>query len=191
MACQPLHHSSCILLQRAQPGTAPCTSQILPKHPVEALWILNPEPMNPEPSLDVPALGSPAYIRPRHECLPSPPSSVWMCAGRCPRLAALPRSFLGILPLQHLAAMLLCWALAVWRLALSAAIMVGVIKFAARAQLLASSAHQLPLTKLGLGLGLACGVAGCGPPAPGSAVGSFLSVARFGQELDIVQCWSG
>ena len=81
---------------------------------------------------------------------------------RCPRLASLRRpTFLqplgGIIPLL---AMLACWAQAVWKLLLGATIMVLVTKFAIRAQLLASSSHQMPLTKLGLGLGIACGLAG-------------------------------
>ena len=81
---------------------------------------------------------------------------------RCPRLASLRRPTL-LQPLGlvvPLLALLACWAQAVWKLLLGATIMVLVTKFALRAQLLASSSHQMPLTKLGLGLGLACGLAG-------------------------------
>ena len=81
---------------------------------------------------------------------------------RCRRLAALPKPSLlqPLGPVLPLLGMLLCWGQAVWNLLLGAAIMVLVIKFAVRAQLLTSSGAQKPITSIFLGLGLACGAAG-------------------------------
>ena len=81
---------------------------------------------------------------------------------RCRRLVALPKPSLlqPLGPVLPLLGMLLCWGQAVWNLLLGAAIMVLVIKFAVRAQLLTSSGAQKPITRILLGLGVACGAAG-------------------------------